>query len=149
MRLIRPLLALACAALAAAACFSDEPAPATSVALKLLPPNGGTAYIAIDTMGKIMGGHASGGDAPTVREDTASIPRADAAAIFADVRALGDTLLSRTPGNFDEPPGSTEIAVLFGDGSQARIVWPTDRPHPDARVNALAAKLLGHRTPSW
>lgn len=149
MRLIRPLLAVAATACIATGCIDDHSAPATSIALKVLPATGGTAYLAIDTTGKVRGGRASGGDAPTVTEDSTTIPKAEAAALFAQARALGDTLLARVSRNFDEPPGSTEIAVLYSDGSQSRIIWPTGSPHPDARVNALAAKLLEHRTRSW
>jgi hypothetical protein len=73
----------------------------------------------------------------------------DAREIFALARGLGDTLLERAPAALVEPPGSNVIAVLFTDNSQARIVWPMGTEHPDARINALAAKLSAQRIGGW
>ena len=148
--MIRKSIAAVCAVAAiCAACFKEVPVVPTSVAYKVMPESGGTGYVAFDSTGKIRGGHMSGGPAPVVREDSGSISAAQAAGIFADVTALGDTLLRRAPVNIAEPAGSRQIAVLFSDASQARIVWPLDREHPDPRVNALAAKLAALRTPAW
>ena len=121
----------------------------TGVAMKVIPANGGTAFVVVDSTGRVIGGHMSGDPSPVVREDSARIPVAQSADIFAAARALGDTLLQRAPASLTEPPGSTVIAILFSDDTQSRIVWPMGTEHPDARVNALAAKLAAQRVGGW
>lgn len=142
-----PLFALL---LAVAGCkIQVTPPVITGVAMKVLPANGGTAYVAVDSTGRVTGGHMSGDPMPVVREDSARITPEQAADLFASARALGDTLLVPASPSLVEPPGSTVIAVLFSNETQARIVWQTGTRHPDARVNALAEKLMAQRVGGW
>ena len=117
--------------------------------MKVLPADGGMAYVAVDSTGKVYGGHLSGGPNPVAREDSANIPVTEARDIFAMARGLGDTLLERATPALAEPPGSTVLAILFSDDSQVRIVWPMGTEHPDARVKALTAKLSAQRIGGW
>lgn len=128
-------------------CFKLEPAVVVRVAIKLLPAEGGATFVEIDSTGRVRGGRM-GVESAFVTQDTASIPEAEARAIFDAARALGDTLLQRVDANIVEPPGSTVLAVLYNDRSQARIIWPSGTPHPDERVNALEQRLLAHRV-AW
>jgi hypothetical protein len=148
LRAVRGLLVVALCA-PVAACFEEVPIVPVSVALKVMPMTGGTSYVAIDTTGRVQGGHMSGGPRPTVREDSSRVPKALAAELFAEVAALGDTLLRRAPVTIMEPPGTRQIAILFNDDSQVRIVWPLSREHPDDRVNRLALKLMNNRVGGW
>ena len=143
-------LAAALLAIGLSACGQRaQPAGIASVAMKVLPAEGGLAYVAVDSTGKVLGGHLSGGAEPVAREDSARIPVAEAREIFAMARGLGDTLLSRDGAEPDEPPGSTVLAVLFTDDSQVRIVWRAGTTHPDSRVNALIDRLSAQRIGGW
>jgi hypothetical protein len=143
---VRPVFryAFVLTALASAGCFKEEPVVVASVALKVLPVTGGVRYAAVDTTGLFISGTLAGGRNPSIHEDSTHLSPTEVRAFIHDASMLGDSLLRRAPVNVIEPTGATVLAVLFNDGSQARIVWQTGHPHKDARVNALADKLSAH-----
>ena len=133
-------------AIGLSACASHGALPAiVRVAYKDVTDSGAVRYVEFDQAGNVRGGVVVGDSAPSVHEETGRIPSGDAVRLFADASQLGDTLLRQEGDAPAEPRGSQVIAVLFENGSQARIVWPEDRPHADARVQALLRQILAHK----
>ena len=133
------------AALASVAGCAEPQAQIERVALKSVRVGGAVAYLEIDSVGHVHGGTVTGGPAPVVTEDSATIAPAEARAIFAAVALLGDTLLRHDGAATAEPEGTTVLGVLFDDQSQARVVWRTGTEHPDPRVRAVVERLMRHR----
>ena len=135
-----------------AACSPSRPAAppvVTMVELRLLPGDG-RAWVSFDTTGVAKGGHFSGDTPPYVHLDSASISRDSARAIFAAVRAMGDSLLARRGPPVDSSrAGPATLAVPFSDSTQAQFVWTAVSQPSDARVQVVLEHLLANRVGGW
>ena len=144
--------ALLAALVTAAACSAGRPSAAptiTRVELRLVPGDG-RAWVAFDTAGKARGGHMSGGAAPTVHIDTATIAADSARALFAAVRALDAALLARRgPPTDTARAGTATLAVTFSDSTQAQIVWTATSRPPGEHVQAVLDHVIANRIGGW
>lgn len=147
-----PGVALLCAA--SAACGNPGPrAPSArainSIEIIVVPPGGGQAHAEFLPDGQVRGGHLSGDPRPMVYQDEKHLDSTTVKAIWAAVRALGDTLLAANVNPDSTYQGYVILRVTFDKGPQTNLAWPFRSEHPDARVRALATLLMEHRTGGW
>jgi hypothetical protein len=156
-RSARPLLAwLAAALIGAAGSSCGKPAPRppsaraiTSLTIIVVPPGGGQANSTFLPDGTVRGGHLSGDPRPMVYQDEKHLDSATVKAIWTAARALGDTLLGTNVNPDSTYQGYVILQVTFDQGPMASLAWPFRGEHADARVRALVALLMEHRTGGW
>jgi len=146
-------LALACA-VANVACGQSRPrAPAaraiTSIEIIVVPPGGGQAQATFLPDGLVRGGHLSGDSPPMVYQDEKRLLSTTVRAIWTAARALGDTLLAVNVTPDSTYHGYVLLQITFDRDPMVSLLWPFRGEHADARVRALAALLMEHRTGGW
>jgi len=140
-----PLVALLCVA----ACSPAQKPEITRVELRLVPASG-LAWVSFDTNGVAKGGHVSGGAAPIVHIDTATIVADSTMAIFAAVRAIGDPLFARRgPAADSSRAGTATLVVSFSDDTQSQFVWTAATQPDDERVRAVLVHVVANRIGGW
>ena len=121
----------------------------TSLTIIVVPPGGGQANSTFLPDGTVRGGHLSGDPRPFVYQDEKHIDSATVKAIWSAARALGDTLLAANVIPDSTYEGYVVLQVTYDREPQANLAWPFRGAHADARVRALAALLMEHRTGGW
>jgi hypothetical protein len=121
----------------------------TSLQIVVVPPGGGQANSQFTPDGRVRGGHLSGDVPPMVYQDEKHLDSATVKAIWGAAHALGDTLLAANEIPDSTFQGYVVLQVAYDRGPQANIAWPFRGEHADARVRALAALLMEHRTGGW
>ena len=154
MRIILLVMASGVLCAAGAACGKSSPrAPSarviTSLQIIVVPPGGGQANSRFLPDGVVRGGHLSGDPRPMVYQDEKHLDSATVRAIWSAARVLGDTLLATNVNPDSTYQGYVILQVTFDQGPMASLVWPFRGEHADARVRALAALLMEHRTGGW
>lgn len=125
-----------------------DPATITRVELRLLPATG-RAWVSFEAGGKTRGGHFSGDNPPMVHLDTATTSGDSVQAIFAAVRAIGDSLLARRgPAVDSSRAGTATLAVTYSDSTQAQVVW-AGTAQPPAAIQTALEHVLANRIGGW
>ncbi len=137
------------AALAIAACIQEPPVVMSRVAMKVIGPSGAVSYVEIDTLGRRVSGSISGDVTPQVHNQADSVSPSTARRLFAEARALNDSLLRHEGRAPAEPRGSAVIAIQYSDESESRIVWPVTTPPDDPKLRTLIADLTAQKPGGW
>jgi len=153
----RPRLAWLAMAVVCAACAScAKPAPRaptaraiTPIEIIVVPPGGDQAHANLLPDGLVRGGHLSGDSPPMVYQDEKHLDSATVTAIWATAHALGDTLFAASVLPDSTYQGYVILRVTLDKEPQMNLAWPFRSEHPDARVRALMAMLMEHRTGAW
>ena len=145
-------MAVVCAACASCA----KPAPRaptaraiTPIEIIVVPPGGDQAHANLLPDGLVRGGHLSGDSPPMVYQDEKHLDSATVTAIWATAHALGDTLLAVNVTPDSTYHGYVLLQITFDRDPMVSLLWPFRGEHADARVRALAALLMEHRTGGW
>ena len=133
----------------ATACIQEPAVVMNRVAMKVIAPNGAVSYLEIDTLGGRRSGSISADLTPLVHDDTGHVDRATVRRLFAEVRALDDSLLRHEGPAPAEPKGSAVIAIQYSDLSESRIVWLASTPPTDPKLKTLAADLTAQKPGGW
>lgn len=84
-----------------------------------------------------------------VYQDEKHLDSGTVTATWAATHALGDTLLAASVLPDSTYQGYVILRVTLDKGPQMNLAWPLRSEHSDARVRALLALPMEHRTGAW